>query len=257
MKNLPSHAQYFHFRRFFLFSFLAVFCLTLALLLRRHERENNAKNSKSVPSAKRTGIIQSIWYQRRQQQPLQQSQKKDGGGLLLRRGRKISVEEIYILQSYYFMYYKKNIIIQGIPNKWIRYECSACLNFRMRKFSLASDSNEKSFSLAVGMRSWYCGGIHIRRRHHYTQHTSNFPGCKNLDTRLNHNHLITGMGSTFVSENVYRQTIPFGLALWVWVCSYSLPLPGAYHADELVNIWRARFLSLPFSRFRPTSGQFY
>lgn len=55
----------------------------------------------------------------------------------------------------------KNIIIQGIANKWIRYECSACLNFRMRKFSLASDSEWQQF-LALG--EW---GLEILRWHSY------------------------------------------------------------------------------------------
>lgn len=40
------------------------------------------------------------------------------------------------------------------------------------------------------------------------------------------------------------------------MCLYTLPLPGAYHTDELVNIWRARtlFFSLSLSSVRfPTN----
>lgn len=53
--------------------------------------------------------------------------------------------------------------------------------------------------------------------------------------------LITGIGSTFVRSKMCTGKRYHLVWHCVRVCSYSLPLPGAYHADELVNIWRAHF----------------
>lgn len=183
--------------------------------------------------------------------------EKDGGGLLLlKSGQKISVEEIYILPSYYFIHYiytEENVIIQSIPNKWIRYECSACLNFWMRKFSLASDLNAQSSLLKKW--GWNIAVAFILRRHHYTQGIS-------LDTRI-----LTRDSIIIIDDHRNRvdfckqKCAPANDIIWFGIvceCSYSLPLPGAYHADELVNIWRAWTLhSLRSLTSVRCSGQFY
>lgn len=194
VENLLSRAQNFRFRRFFSRS-----CVNVKT---QWEKTTRTK-SKSVPSAKRTGIIQSIWYQRRQLQPLQQSQNRNGGGLLLLKcGQKMNVEGIYILQSYYFVCVYKEHHHSGH-----RKQMNPIWMFRLFEFS-----NKKIFSRfrfgmttvsrAGRMRSRDIAVAFILRRHHYTQPTSNFPGCKNLDTRLNHNHLIAGIGSTFVRSKM-------------------------------------------------------
>lgn len=110
-RNSPVYTRYFVSVVVFFFiedCFCRVrhFCLILALIMWCHEKMTRTKN-KSVPSAKRTGIIQSIWYQQQQQQQQLIYKKRWRRFVVVKtRPKNECGRNIYILQSY-SLYMKK------------------------------------------------------------------------------------------------------------------------------------------------------